>query len=274
MQVNSVCVVGTLLLTGLICCSSSLAKVDPATCMAAWIFDEEDVELIQDITNQGNDGQVMGKLEWGPGAFGNALLLDGETASVNFGDNDQLDVGTENFTLVAWVKTPDYIPDSWRDNFVDKHESNPRRSYVLGLRGTEDAANQGTAWFILGLNQPSGFQVHSTTLINDEQWHHLAVTVDRSGQLRMYVDGLMEVDETISHLSKENEDSAKELSIGGSGSGLVEGSIDEVALFRTVLEEADVLTVMENGLEYVLGLSAVSAQGKLAVSWASMKSAR
>jgi len=46
------------------------------------------------------------------------------------------------------------------------------------------------------------------------------------------------------------------------------GRIDEVAVFNVALEQGDIASLMEEGLETLL---AVEARGRLTASWASLK---
>ena len=54
-------------------------------------------------------------------------------------------------------------------------------------------------------------------------------------------------------------------------SHVIERAIDEVAVFNTVLTDADVKAIYQNGLERALGITAVSPKGKLALRWGGLK---
>lgn len=59
---------------------------------------------------------------------------------------------------------------------------------------------------------------------------------------------------------------------GGGASGM-EGVVDEVVIFNRGLTEEEVNSLMEQGLEKLLGFQAVNPQDKMASTWASLKSA-
>ena len=53
------------------------------------------------------------------------------------------------------------------------------------------------------------------------------------------------------------------------------GIIDEVAIFKSVLTEDDLKTIMDHGLDETLGgVSAVNASAKLATTWGTLKANR
>jgi hypothetical protein len=61
------------------------------------------------------------------------------------------------------------------------------------------------------------------------------------------------------------------LLIGDGYAGKFRGLIDEVAIFNVVLTENDIKSIMTNGLETAIGLTAVSSAGKLTATWADIK---
>ena len=250
------------------------AGIDPATCAGAWIFDAEDEKVVADISGNENNGVVKGDPKWDEGKFGAAIALDGANDYLNCGNQDSLSIGTEDFSLVAWMMCEKYTPDSWAGCVISKFDTNaPRHGYLFGVRGVLDANNKEKPLFLMGLGQDSGAHMYGTQTINDGAWHHIAATVDRDGAAIFYRDGNLESQMDIAASAKENEDNALNLNIGGDSDGrwLLNAVIDEVALFKTVLTQGDIKRIMTDGLERVLGLVAVSPAGRLTTTWASVK---
>jgi hypothetical protein len=54
-------------------------------------------------------------------------------------------------------------------------------------------------------------------------------------------------------------------------SSLFNGFIDEVAFFNEALSQEDIVTIMNEGLEETIGTTAVSSTGKLATTWAEVR---
>ncbi len=251
------------------------AKIDPATCVGAWLLNEAGAETSEDISGNGNHVVIKGKPKWDEGKFGKAIDFDGVDDYIECPDNDTLDVGTVNFTVVSWIKCAKYNPGDWEAQIVYKFDHTaPRHGYLLGVRGSLDAANQNKPVFILGLGDSSGIHLFGTKPINDGNWHHLAVSVDRNSSMIMYRDGEMEAQQNISAFAKQNEDNAKAFNIGcesGVPSRTIKSVIDEVALFKAILSQEDIINVMNNGLERIFGAKSVSYEGKLPITWANIK---
>lgn len=93
--------------------------------------------------------------------------------------------------------------------------------------------------------------------------------------MKLYRDGKLEAEKDISAQQKENEDNHKPFTIGGEAGvasrSLVDGAIDEAALFNVVLTEDQITEIAEKGLARTLGAEAVSPNDKLATTWAKIK---
>jgi len=81
----------------------SFARIDPETVAGAWLFDEE-ADVVEDVSGNGNNGIVNGDPEWDDGKFGGAISYDGMNDFVDCGAGESLSVGTDNFSLVAWIR--------------------------------------------------------------------------------------------------------------------------------------------------------------------------
>jgi len=252
--------------------ASSYAKIDPKTCVGMWLFDEED-DIVIDSSGNGLDARIVSTVDWVDGKFGMALEFKGN-GFVNCGNQEALNVGTNNFSIVAWIKYSETPPD-WHATIVEKVDfAAPRHGYVLAVRGALDTAgNVEKPLMWAGLGDANGIHLFGTKPINDGEWHHLAATVDRKSVMKLYRDGNFESQLNISALEKQNEDNQSAFMIGGeNGIRTLEGGlVDEVALFRVVLTEDDINSIVQNGLERALGITAVSPAGKLTITWGSVK---
>jgi len=266
----AVCVLLTICILSIPC----YARVNPETCVGAWLFDEDGVDIEEDVSGNANNGTMKGNPKWSEGKFGQALDCDGVDDYVDFGDNDNLDVGTDNFSIVAWVRVAEYIPAGWRDTVVGKMvTAAPRHGYAIGVRGALDTGgNAEKPILMMGLGSDSGVNCWGTDPINDDAWHHVAMVVDRSEAIMFYRDGQPESETDIAATSDENEDNTGIFGIGNGGGGnFLQGLIDEVAIFKDLLEPDDVNRIMTQGLERALNITPVSSKSKLATTWASIK---
>ena len=260
---------------GLIIPGQSFARINPATCLGAWLLNEE-TDVIEDVSENENNGTVKGKPKWDEGKFGQAIVLDGVDDYVDCGNHESLDVGKEDFSVVAWLKCEKYTPEDWAGCVISRFDTNaPRHGYLFGVRGVLDANSKEKPLFLLGLGQGSGTHLFGTKTINDDVWHHIAATADRDGLAIFYRDGNLESQVDIKVFAKENENNVLHLNIGADSGNrwFLKALIDEVALFKTVLSADDIKNIMTKGLERTLGITAVSSSGKLTPTWASIKCA-
>ena len=101
-------------------------------------------------------------------------------------------------------------------------------------------------------------------------WYHFAFTIANAIAV-LYIDGTqLGADKPLVNLVLS--DTGRNLTIGSAGtSWYLGGIIDEVAVFNVALSENEIGSVMTNGLEKALGLTAVSSSGKLTTTWGDIK---
>ena len=254
--------------------TQGLAAVDPGSAIAVWLFNEDKGNLAKDLTENALDAKFLDPVKWTDGKFDSGLEFK-IGGLVDAGISPLLNVGEANFSIVAWFK---YSKTSagWYASLISKADlAMPRHGYILGIRGNLDPNNKGKPLFWFGLAQGAGIHLFGTSTINDGKWHHLAATADRKGAMKLYRDGKLEAEKDISAHQKENEDNHKPFTIGGEVGvavrTLVDGVIDEVALFNVVLTEDQVTDIVEKGLARTLGAEAVSPNDKLATAWGKIK---
>ena len=103
--------------------------------------------------------------------------------------------------------------------------------------------------------------------VDDEQWHHVAVTYDMEFQ-RIYVDGVLDIQKEFNAKPDTNTDP---LLIGRvHGADFMEGSLDELIILNVPLEEEDIMRLM-GGLEPIIKGAAVNSSGKLIAIWGKLK---
>jgi hypothetical protein len=251
-----VCV--SLIIAHLMFMSISDAKIDPENTIGIWLFDEGKGNVAKDTSGNGNDGELMNGPKWTDGKFGKALEFDGKDDYVNAGEAEILKP-TADVTFVAWVY--------WDGG-----------NYVLATGGQTSSTgyaitydpNTSQIWFGVSTGKKSATTGYIQAP-SRKVWHHLAGAYDDSdGELIAYVDGkeyatakangnVLENKWPALHIGKPNNVDAY----------YIQGIIDEVAVFNVALTEDDINTIMTRGLEKAF---AVSAVGKLATAWGTIKS--
>jgi len=268
-----------LFIAGSLFAVSSEARIDPLTIAGMWLFDEDEGDIAEDSSGNGNTGTLKNGPRWDDGKFGSALEFDGGITYIDCGTGPSLDI-TEELTVVAWVKF----------EAVD-YKNNAGGLFTVAAKGYPDALTPHAGWWFSHDNRNNGQGFNYTCFGNKNggwsgggnnlngrnfqftkgEWYHMAITVGDSVG-KMYVNGTqLGTDKTFASLVLS--DMSKNLTIGGAeGSYVFNGLIDEVAIFNVELDEEQIQYVMNKGLEWASGLAAVDSSGKLIETWAGIKS--
>ena len=211
--------------------------ITPPTGMVAWWTADN---TANDSSGNGNHGTLQGSASYTSGMVGAAFSLPTQSDYVEVPDDPSLNF-SGNFSIDAWVRTTNTVTGT----IVDKRAGNT--SFPIGyhfyLTGPYLA-------FQLGDGSSSIFY-YALPPINDGNWHHVAVTVNRNSQSggTFYIDG---------SLTNHFDPTSHPGSIGNSaplrigqqylaGFEPFQGAIDEVELFDRELAPAEVQAIYNAG---------------------------
>jgi hypothetical protein len=187
-----------------------------------WKFDGD----LLDSSGLGNDGTAGGDPTFVVGKIGTgAVDLDGNDYVVLDAVAD--DVTSNEITLSAWVKTSDSGADWFSCNSSGR--GNVIRFVIDAGRACFDTDTE---------------HAFSTTLVSDDQWHHLTLVLDGSTG-HVYVDGVEE-----NSFQASPNFSANDLwSIGqewdsGGPSGFLTGIVDDVQIYNRALTQKEIEQVI------------------------------
>ena len=229
----------------------------PADMVAWWPLDETSGTTANDLAGVNNQGTHVNGPTPTPGKVAGALRFDGVDDHVRVPDHAELDVGTGNFTLDAWVRT---TASQGVVVFVDKRSGPTPLGYSLflanGRLGFQMANGVGSSTCTSA--PTSGVAcvnyVAPTTSPNvaDGQWHHVAAVVDRANTttgVRLYVDGVQVF--SGAPLSG-NLDNTSDLYMGvrtpaQGGGGFLRGDLDEVELIKRALTLQEIQALFQAG---------------------------
>ena len=249
-----------LFVVSLVLVGQSSAEIDKSSIIGIWLFDEDDGDIANDLSGNGNDGTLVKNPKWVEGMFGSALEFDG-TNGVEIANPENFEFLTWTYTLWFRAAAAGDYPNLIGRQFANSH------GWTIHL----DPAG---ATFRIRIDTDGGINQVKTVpkLVRDEVWHHGAITHDdESKKLVFYLDGVRGE----SSYAGEYQNSGGFLKIASPAVGAVNlnaGAIDDVGIFDVLLEEDDVLDIMDLGLAEATGLAAVSSSGKLAATWAAVKS--
>lgn len=239
--------------------SQSQAKIDPLTAVGIWLFDEGTGQVAMDSSPAKNDGEILGP-KWVDGKIGKALEFNGVDDYVDCGEEESLNL-VDHLTLTAWVKH-----QSGNDGYIlmrNDPGDGVRQYGFLDYPSHETGVLDFFCHTAGGRVEMDNWQ---KTAIDDNNWHHVAITVD-SPDVHLFVDGVDKGPDQLPD-TMVSVDTSVWIGKRKPSNFPFQGIIDEVGIFNVALTEDDVNRVMTEGLSQVL---AVSPAGKLATTWASLK---
>lgn len=257
----------SLLLPCLIFIWSSDAKLDYKTAAGIWLFDEKDGVDVKDFSKNGNHGKLQGGAKRVAGKFGKAISLNGSTDRAVIPDADSLDLPSA-WTITAWV-------------YPNKTETN--YGHILGKRNdalVNDANyafrinNVGVAWEAYFRRDNTWFGAWGLGTVKKDQWSYMTAVYDGKNIITIYENAVQIGTGVVGGPPPLGQ---AEVHIGGwqnNTSELLDGILDEVALFNVALTVDDIQILMKDGIEKALGLTAVNKPGKITTEWGYIKLSR
>jgi len=209
---------------------------------AYWAMDEVTGSLVNDSHTGNFDGTSTGTTE--PyGKLGYTRSYTRTLSHYSTFDTSVGDMGTDDFSVCAWI----YVPTLQSATCAILGNWGDQPYYYLMV----NASNYLQARFNF---TGSNVDVTSDAAISASAWVHVALTVDRSGNATMYVNGVAQADvEDISAYSATAMNNNNNFSMGRPGDPVVgyyfHGYIDEIPLFQGVtLSPANITTIYKGGV--------------------------
>lgn len=154
----------------------------PDKLVAWWRFEDD-----ANDSAGSNNGTIHGNPTYVDGKFGRAISFDGNDY-VDCGNPDALNFGAGDWTVSAWIRTTQSgIEDADKGTvFANGADGGGGIRYTL-------AVNEGQLGSIALTTDDDNYKVQaiSRTAVNDGAWHHV-VGMRNAGQLRVYVDGVLD----------------------------------------------------------------------------------
>ena len=235
------------------------AQINLDNLAGAWLFEEGSGTTANDSPGQGNQGVIEGTPSWVAGQFGQALEFDGDDLVI-IQDADSLDVNA--MTVTAWINLSSYGDDT-RIFTKEVGTVDPWSVYNFLISGDNDRKLE----FRPTIGGVGGrARIASILDVPLDVWTHVAATFDTENVV-IYINGEVDTEQPAAGELMQNDEPVY---IGESQfyDRAFNGLMDDVLLFNTALEQADVQQIMNEGISTML---AVSARGHLAVTWAQLK---
>jgi hypothetical protein len=225
--------------------------------VAYYPFDEgTGTSTVYDLSGNGNNGTINGSMtesDWMPGKYGSALDFDGNDDYTSCTDANcggttvsGLDMGTRDWTVSSWVNTSNTTTGVVASKSDFTGGSNPD-AWAINI----NSSGTVNSW----IRDNGTGQVVSTddgATVNDGNWHFIAVTFDRNGNMSRYVDGVQTgTQDSISSLDGVTIDNTEEIRLGArdtSSSQLYfDGLIDNVRIYNYTRTAEQIIEDMNAG---------------------------
>lgn len=229
--------------------------------VAYWPFDEANGTTAADLSGSLNEHpaelQPGATFEPAGGRFGGAVCLDGASGEVRAADHEDYEfLQGQDFSITLFFNSGGVTSDT-NNGLVSKgYADNPRSPdgyYLLQVTTPSQfeldsrCCAGGTPRFRTGLVGPS---------ITDGNWHNVTVVRDYgSNEIRTYIDAALE------HTQVMNDSTGGDWNMGVNTEDLVigdhldrftTGKIDDVAIWRRPLTEAEITNIVANGVASTL----------------------
>jgi hypothetical protein len=175
------------------------------------------------------------------GVVDGGIKFDGVDDYVEIANKPKLNFGTGDFSIDAWIKT---TQNTGVAVILDKRRGAPFQGYHL-------FTSDGKLFMQLAVGgTPHNYP--SNAFIADGNWHHIAVTIDRTSstrEIRWFIDGIAKTP-AIPNPVAGSLDNVFPLRLGVrsfSQGGFWNGTLDELELFNRVLTESEVFAIFAAG---------------------------
>ncbi len=202
--------------------------------IAFWSFDEGTGTTALDSSGNSHSATITGA-SYVPGRTNTALYFSGTNNYAFIPDSTAggttgagLDIGTRDWSVAAWIKTTNSGMVLTKMAYVGG--SNPD-AWGLSISGN------GTVGAVLHKSNAGTVNIFAGDgkLVNDGQWHHIAVVFNRAGNMIRYADGLASGTQySLASLSSQSVDNTNQLRIGAR-----DQAGDEV-YFKGIIDDARV----------------------------------
>lgn len=215
-----------------------------------WAFDEATGSVAIDSSENNIQGMLMNGPVWAEGIRNNAIQLDGLNDRIECGTNSALDMAEDNFTISTWVKL-DVSQVSYPTIVAKGGSSRKNAGYWFFLANSK-------LYFLMGDGVTRISANSDIVNINDNSWHHIAVTVERNGNAVFYLDGYNSGTYDVSNFfGKKVSNPTKNFTIGSlenSSTTFLKGLLDDFRIYNRALTGSEIanLAVLPQSAETLI----------------------
>jgi len=235
--------------------------IDTASIVAIWLFDEGKGDTVSDASGNGHDGKFVGDIKWTDGKYKKALEFAGvATSRVEVPDHPSLTLMT--WTITAWAKLKQPPGGDWAVILL-KDPGDGLQNYAM------DIDKQGKIWAETTSGGKWAKSCNSTTNVYDDAWHFFTSLYDGKA-LKVYVDGKKENE--LVYGKPDTNDAPISMGSRRINTQPLNGIIDSIGLFNVALNDDQIKSIMDNGIDRATGIAPVEPKSKITATWGYIKS--
>lgn len=216
--------------------------VQPSGLAAYYPLDEGTGSGVNDETANNNRGDAVNGPTWTTGKVGQSLTFNGSNQAVSVSSGSSMNI--ETVTVEGWFKTSQ--APAADISLIEKWGGTGVYPYAIRLTSTGKAAFVASD----GTNTPVAA---STTSINNGAWNHVIGTRTKNGDMKIYINGVLEATVTDTTTVATTNTTAVTLANRSDGVQYFNGSLDELKIFNRAL------TATEIKAEYNAGNAGIPA---------------
>jgi len=182
---------------------------------------------------------VGGSPEFKKTERGLAMSFDGSSNYLDCGDNIDMDLSINNYTVSAWIKMSEIT-----DGLIISKRTNA--GYEFGIDGSGYIS-----WYIKDVDNNVAFDVANSDTVNDGEWYHIVYVLTSGSDVKRYIDGVNSgTNGSISDI--DDCGNATNLFIGARDKSPVDklfnGSISNVQIYNHALTLTEIQRLYQQGL--------------------------
>jgi hypothetical protein len=206
-----------------------------------WRLDERTGDHIDDAIGF-CDATAYSNLTVVPGKLGMAKIFDGQTNYIQENNNTDLNFGTDNFSVSFWMKAE--RPSGWSAIMSKANDWIESKDVCGWLFGNRDSGSDTLEFRINSCGQDKEHRItHAENVFNNE-WHHIVGI--RDGEIiKLYVDGVLK--DTALNVTQSVHVDEPFLIGSVINKYFYSGVIDEVAIWKKVLEDDEISDLFNQG---------------------------
>ena len=214
--------------------------------VSEWKFDETSgTTTVDTVGNNAGTSNGPVRKSGADCVSGGCLLFNGTSDYVDCGNNNSLNIGTNDFTYEVWFKTN--VGQASNDSTIMERLGSNSRA-VIAMNAS------GNVRFYIRDSGARGLDKYTTGAYYDNQWHN-AVLVRTASRLKGYVDSVLVVDfdaTTILDIDVSNP-----LYFGRWSTYYFKGMIDEARVYSAAMTASAIRE------DYLAGLDRILADGQI-----------